>query len=601
MPFAIELRRVLADSRFLGAAALLLAIYVITLAISPTRVFWTPDEGAKWLEMHSVRVQGDLRYVVEFPAQRLDPESHYLPHAGIFPRPATGPDGRLYLAFETPVVFPLLSSVGHAVFGVVGIYMLPLLSGWLIAVVAGVLAAAVRPRAAAPVVLLVGLATPVWFYSTLFWEHTVASCLAVIALALVAMARPWSVTALLAALLTSLAGAVLRLEILAFAAALVVAWGISGLIMRAAGDRIAPSPRRGPQLGAALGSIALLAIAAGTFLFLRASLTVRHTRLVEELPRRLQTGIDTLLQSPWSILDVFVHTSINEAPLASDAFVLAAGLGMLLCIGAAFVRRVQWESLLLLPGLVLVLAFSLSLLSVGETYRALHGFVPIAPFMIVAPYAWSESRREGRSYVLVLMSTLVAVGCFVSLLAISTIYIEFGRLEVGLEWGQRYMLTLYAVAAALTVPAVQLYWSSSRPLWLRRVFVAAVALMMLAAFAFQVRGNLMLYRTRVRLEVWEKAMQPEAAIVTDVWWLPASFAVLYTEQEMYYVHRREDVAGWLAAAKPRGVDRFTFVSFSPADAQSLGIQATGVEAVQANNVDGLFMTRFVLSASGESR
>lgn len=587
---------VLRDRRFLFTAALLLCVYAATLVISPKRVFWTPDEGAKWLEMHSVRLQGDLRYVIDFPAQRVDREFHYLPHAGIFPRPSTGPDGDLYIGFETPVVFPLLSGIGWRLFGVAGVYLIPLVSGWLLAVIAGVLAAAVRPGAAVPATLVVGLATPVWFYSTLFWEHTLASCLAMLALAIVAVAPPWSLTGLLGALLALLAAAVFRLEILAFALSLVVAWGLSGLIMRRANAgrgalRISPL--------AAAGSLVLLAAGAGAFFFLRASLTVRHNRLVEELPVRLQRGIETMVQSPWSILDVFVHTSISEAPPASDAWVLTAAAGMLLCLAAAFVRRVRWESVLLLPGLVLVLAFSVSLLTEGETYRALHGFVPIAPFMIVAPYAWTESRREGRSYVLVLMATLAAAGCVISMLAISTIYLEVGRLAVGLEWGQRYLLTFYAVVAVLAVVAVQLYWRSPRPLWLRRAFAGAVALMVLAAVGFQIRGNTMLYRTRVRLSVWDTVMQPEAPIVTDVWWLPASFAVLYTEKEMYYVHPRSAVAGWMTRAAPRGVERFTFVSFEPVDAADLGIEDVGADMSQTNNVHGLYMTRFVLKDPAE--
>jgi hypothetical protein len=306
------------------------------------------------------------------------------------------------------------------------------------------------------------------------------------------------------------------------------------------------------------------------------------------------------VQSPWSILDVFVHTSIAEAPPASDSWVLAAGVGMILCAAAAFVRHARWESMLLLPGLALVLGFSVSLLSHVETYRALHGFIPIAPFMIIAPYAWRESSREGRSYVLVLMMTVAAVCCLASMLAVSTTYLDVGRLAVGLEWGQRYMLTLNAVAGAITVVADQLYWRSPRPLWLRRVFVGAVALMVLTAVGFEVRGNAMLYRTRERLTVWENVMRAEAPIVTDIWWLPASFAVLFTEHEMYYVYHRRDVADWMSVAVPQGVTRFTFVGSYPANADDLGIDRRQLSSARSNNVDGLFLTRFELRDTAES-
>jgi hypothetical protein len=223
--------------------------------------------------------------------------------------------------------------------------------------------------------------------------------------------------------------------------------------------------------------------------------------------------------------------------------------------------------------------------------------VPIAPFVVVAPYAWTESRRQGRGYVLVVMMTLAAVCCLASMLAISTIYIEIGRLAVGIEWGQRYMLTLYAVAAALTVIAVQLYWRSARPLWLRRLFVGVVGLMVLIAVAFEIRGNAMLYATRVRLTAWEEAMQQEGPIVTDVWWLPASFAILYTEHEMYYVYGRADVARWIDIAAPRGIRGFTFVGFEPVDAREFETQNVRLASRQPKNVDGLILTRFTLGAA----
>jgi hypothetical protein len=566
------------------------------LAISPKGVFWTPDEGAKWLEMQSVRIEGDLRYSVSFPAQRVDTELQYLPHAGIFPRPSIGADGLLYLGFETPVVFPLMSKVGFWLFGVVGVYLIPLLSGWLTAVIAGVLADKVRAGVGAPALLLVGLGTPVWFYSELFWEHTAACCLALIALAFVALAPPLNVAALLAALVALSAAAALRLEVLAFAAALVMAWAIAGFLSRGSErERSAarPRPRRSPAK--LVLYLALPAAVAATLLFLRASLTVRHHTLLSILPERIYAGVYTLWQSPWSILDVFVHTSISEAPFASDAWVLAAAAGIVLCVAAAFMRRVRWEAALLLPGVALVSAFSLSLLCAGETYRALHGFVPIAPFVVVAPYAWSGSREAGRSYVLSLLWILAGVHCVTSLLAISTSYIEIGRLAVGIEWGQRYMLTLYVVMAVLAAPAVTQYWRSPRPLWLRRIFVGAVSFMALTAVAFQIRGNAMLYLTRVRLAVWEYAMRGEGPIVTDVWWLPAGFAVFYTEHEVYYVYRRADVGRWAERAAPRGVHGFTFVSFFPAFPEEFGDDRIQPGAKQARVVDGMFLTRFVLA------
>jgi hypothetical protein len=294
------------------------------------------------------------------------------------------------------------------------------------------------------------------------------------------------------------------------------------------------------------------------------------------------------------LLDLFVHISIDEAPAVSDVWVAAAGIGVLLCIAAPFGRTVRSEIGLLLPGLALVLGFSISVLCISERYRALHGFVPIAPFIVLAPYAWTESKREGRSYALRVLMTVFAVGLVANVLAISTIYLEGGRLAVAIEWGQRYMLTLYPIAAVLAVIAAQLYWRSPRPPWLRGVFVGAMSLMALVAVGFQIRGNLMLYDTRTQLTVLETAMRREGPIVTDVWWLPAAFAILYTEHEMYFVRERDDVAHWLAAAAPLGMREFTFVSLTPLRAGDLGTKAIRRSATQPPPVIGAVLTRFEL-------
>src|SRR6187401_3125649 len=100
----------LRDRRFVDAAGAVLAIYLATLFLLPKNVFWTPDEGSKWMAMHCVGFDGGLTYTVDFPSQRVDTKYKFLPHVGlIFPRPQVMRDGSLYLGFETPVLFPLLS------------------------------------------------------------------------------------------------------------------------------------------------------------------------------------------------------------------------------------------------------------------------------------------------------------------------------------------------------------------------------------------------------------------------------------------------------------------------------------------------------------
>jgi len=79
-------------------------------------------------------------------------------------------------------------------FGAAGLYVIPVLSGWLIAVLAGIWAAAHEPRLGAPATLVAGLATPIAFQSVSFSEHTLATlcgAVAVTALVLAPAERVW--------------------------------------------------------------------------------------------------------------------------------------------------------------------------------------------------------------------------------------------------------------------------------------------------------------------------------------------------------------------------------------------------------------------------
>src|SRR5437870_3969026 len=102
------------------AALGLLAIYATSLSLLPRDVFWTPDSGAKYMELHSVHWAGKVRYDVPFPSRRIDPGFEFLPRADVFPRPSVARDGSLYLAFQTPIIFPLVSRVPLQLFGMTG-------------------------------------------------------------------------------------------------------------------------------------------------------------------------------------------------------------------------------------------------------------------------------------------------------------------------------------------------------------------------------------------------------------------------------------------------------------------------------------------------
>ena len=140
--------------------------------------------------MRSVRWQDGFTYQIPYAGRPLDPELEFFLPELTYPRPSATPSGTPHLRFATPIWFSLISLPGLAAFGITGLYLLPLLSGWLIALISGLLARTFNPRLAPVAILVVGLATPVFFYSLTFWEHTPATLYALVAVWILVTAQP---------------------------------------------------------------------------------------------------------------------------------------------------------------------------------------------------------------------------------------------------------------------------------------------------------------------------------------------------------------------------------------------------------------------------
>ena len=162
-----------------GRRASVLLAYVSVLWSMPKHVFWSPDEGGKFIELHCIEWHGGLRYSMPYAARGVDPDFKFYPHfstpdGDTFPYPVAGSGGTV--RFNWPIWFPLLSRFMLRAFGLPGIYVIPLLSGWLLALVSGSIAHYLSPRIAPITILLVGLATPCVFTANVFGNTPSPPC-----------------------------------------------------------------------------------------------------------------------------------------------------------------------------------------------------------------------------------------------------------------------------------------------------------------------------------------------------------------------------------------------------------------------------------------
>lgn len=591
----------------LGAAFGVLLVYAGVLCIMPKHVFWSPDEGGKFIELHSIRWHGGLTYTVPYAAQRIDPNFNFYPHlsaahSDTFPYPVPGPQGTV--RFHWPIWFPFLSGFMLRAFGLAGIYIIPLLSGWLIALVSGWIVHSLNPRLAPLTILLVGFATPVCFYSQCFWEHTLAALLGLLAVAILVAAQPGSVGALVAMVPLLLAAMMLRMEMVAFAAAAFLAWGLSGI-----GARIRSSSEAGAATAAPpplvrlprwASYLLLVCLAAGAFSIVANTAPTRQRDFITTLPARLGGTLRKLPHAPRSVVSVFVNTGRDEGPVLNPAWVALACIAVGLCFVAPFVSSIRTEAAVVVPALTVMLAFSASVAFLDQGYRALHGIFPVAPLMVIWLYALPDAWRRRDSGLLTLASLAVLylmLGC--AAIFVFDVDAEGGLLS-GLEWGQRYLLTLYPILTILSVLALQTYRESTRPARLKAIFTFVVSAMMIISVQQEVRGIAMLHSNREKFAVWDRALRSDGPIVTDLWWLPTTLAPLFLSKEMFYVHSPRGLADWVRLAVAQEISGFTFVSLAPVQDTLFANAAVRRVPQDSRTVFELYLTRFDLVAAGRS-
>ena len=592
----------------IAAAAAVLLIYAAVLASMPAHVFWSPDEGGKFLEMQSMHWHDGLTYTVPYASQRIDPHFDFYPRlsasdSGAFPYPSATAQGSV--RFYWPIWFPLLSRIMLQALGLRGIYLIPLLSGWLITLLSGRIVHAFTPRLAPLAILLVGLATPVCFYSQCFWEHTLTSLLGLLAVAILVARRSGSVATPLAMVPPLVAATMLRIEMVAFAVAAVLMWGLTGLVTRgwvsseveATSASSSRDARRSGQLPRWAAYLLLVCLAAGALTMIVLTAPLRQQRFIATLPTHLGLFVLKMPHLPRSVASLLINTGLNEGPIVAPAWVAVACVAVGLCFVAPFIAAARTEAAILIPALVATLVFSTSVVLLSRGYRALHGIFPVAPFLVIWLYALPDAWRR-RDAKLLTLAGFAVVYLLIGCAAIFIFHTDTqGRLTTGLEWGQRYLLTLYPILTILSLVAFSAYWHSTRPVRLRNAFAVLVSAMVVIGVQQEVRGIAMLRFNRVKFADWDRWLRSDGPIVTDLWWLPATLAPLFVSKEMSYVARPAHLARWVPLAAAHGVTDFTFASLGPVDDAALSDVAARRVAQDSCVVSGLSLTRFRLAAA----
>jgi hypothetical protein len=348
-----------------------------------------------------------------------------------------------------------------------------------------------------------------------------------------------------------------------------------------------------------LTTAALIAAGGGMLLGLSwMALPERHRWLLTTFGAHLRETIVKLPYLAETLVEIAIDNPGNQAPVIAQSWRYLALAACFAVACAAMLWSRRGEALLLLAGLAILFEFSAYLVVRPEAYLCLHGFLPIAPLAILALYglapAWRARARGPRALV-------VAAGVYALLACGATVVFlvsDRGVVSTGLEWGNRYLLSLYPLTILLALAAWQDYLRSARPALLKRAVNVLAAGLLACGFLLEIRGGWMLIQSRRLVTAWQDALRDGPPVMTDVWWLPAAMAPLFVSQPLHCVHDDADLSTWYPVALAHGVDTFTFATFRAVDPGSFPHDGFAVITEPKGVVSGLRLTRIHVAPAG---
>jgi hypothetical protein len=519
--------------RPLLALALVAMVYAgLAFFILPQAAFFSSDEGLKLIQVENFARKGITGFSLDYPGRSLDPELSYVP---INNPPALIREGKVYAVY--PIVFPLLATPLYRILGYSGLYVIPIVSGLLTLVITCWLARLTGGSGTSSTIVL-GLCSPLVFYSLVFWDHTLGTMLSTLAIALVLKnadnaRKSWLIAG----------GILFGLAIWVRSEMYVMALVVPAVLLFRSSRRFVHT------LSLCLGMLVAL-IPLWIFQFLVYGDPIGpHVEHFAWLAKEVPVTSDRVA--------IIYHTLLegNSSAVLSFLYIMAFVASAMLFRSSRLRRQ---TSLVIVSFGILAVATIPNVLE-ASAGRPLGGLITTAPFLVFGFTALLNSSVRERNRI------LLAIGLgYAALVSVMT------PVDPGLQWGPRFLLPIFpalAVVATNNFHALQAAGELRSAHLLRACFICTVAL----SLAVQAAGLRTLYVIKSRdRELIEKTGQLDAVhILSDEYGYAQYAAPLFYEKQFFYVRDQEDYQRLTETLANHGISRYAFVTYPVPDRKSV--------------------------------
>ncbi len=533
----------------------LLAFYLVWVSFYPPDIFWSLDEGGKFLHLQSVVKSGELNAFVKYPWQSLDRKLEFVPL--YFWSQA---QGQIYSWW--PVGFPFISIPFYKLLGYTGLYFLPGVFGAVSAIFSGLIFRQIIPAArklSAFVAIIIGLATPIAFYSTTFWEHTLNTGLFIVGFW--AVLKAWNTQKIYWLVLSGVFLSIstfFRIDTVIF----VVAVGFVLLLIRW-------------RWSILLGTVYLLSCIPWFYF--------NWLMMENILSRQFIPGMTGISARPFlgfrSAGWLFVPYSLFGAPDIGGLFIpqnilLLATLLLIAAVIMPFFRKWHYGLLPVYLGLLALCGWALVQ---PEGYRSVHGFVLIAPHIIFATWLYVACKD-------VRQSVFPLMGLSITSIYIVVYFIRGWVAAGGLQWGPRYLLIFYPLVVIASISGIRLNWAG----WTKQFKYALISLYGLGLFmgtGFELRGLQSARQTRTYYQQTQAEIQQlnTDAIVAECSWLGMVMPDIYWDRPLFFVEGDDAMTHWRQLAEENNIESACTISMDLCKLTSLD----KIASYRQNNPSGL--------------